>query len=421
MTKKNKVVLIILVIIFALTGACAALSLSTDVLDKVFSSSSAKPKDLADVLASDFESEYPLVQTQKKDLFYEVHPDGTVKFYSFANGTFAPYSGKVETKKVEITCSYQDIPVKLYYTKTDEGTIGYGLFTSDQSKDVKLFSYVFVRMMTCPASFKNAARTDNIVLVDMDKDDVYKPDKTYSDIYSMDIASGKTVQLISQRDRLVQENGTFREDWVIFTDTSLNEMTKRDIFISARNHDTAAETREYDVMSIENSKAYNKNSTTTVSSVPSVNIWFDGDDFYCLANSDKGFNLIKNGDKKAPNASFEGDFTKDYMVSGDWIFSKTKSEFTNAISAESTAFKKINLDSFSGFSANSDGTKFVVFGNRNQNEMILCDKNTNEQIIVSDSNIFDTGILNFCFIDDSTVLVSTYNESKGAVNHICKF
>lgn len=421
MTKKNKIVIIILAVILALTGTFAVLSLNSDILDKVLGGPSTKTQDLASVLSADFESEYPLVQTQKKDLFYEVHPDGAIKFYSFVNGTFTPYSGKVDTKSIKVTCSYQEIPVKLYYTKTDAGMIGYGLFTADQSKDVKLFSYVFVRMMTCPAAYKNEARTDNIILVDMDKEDVYKPDKTYSDIYSLDLSSGKTVQIISQRDRLVQENGTFREDWDIFTDNSLNSMTKHNLFISARNHDTAAEIREYDVMSIANSKAFNKNSTTTVSSVPNVNLWFDNNDYYCLANTDNGFDLIKNGDKKAPLTSFEGVFAEDYMVSGNWIFNKAKSEFTSAISAETTGVKKISLDSFSGFAANSDGTKFVVFGNRNQSEMILCDKNTNSQIIVEDSNIFDTGILNFCFIDDSTVLVSTYNDSKGAINHICKF
>ncbi|MBP9988916.1 MAG: hypothetical protein KBT46_05390 [Ruminococcus sp.] len=420
MTKKNKITIIILAVILVVTGTLAVMTLNPDFLKKLSSSKKiSDTQELSSVLVSDFQSEYPLVQTQKKDLFYEIYPDGTVKFYTFANGAFSAYTGKVETKEIKVSCSYQNIPVKLFYTKTDKGMIGYGLFNSGQKSDVKLFNYVFVRMMTCPSSYKKIAKTDNVILVDTDEQDVYNPNKTYSDIYSFDISSGKTVQIINQRDRLVQENATFREDWVIFTDHSLNTMTKYNLFASARNHDTAAEIKEYDIMSIENSKAYNKNSTTTVSSSPSVHIWFDSDAYYCLANTKNGFDLIRNNDKKSPLASFEGNFAENYLVSENWIFNKTNSEITNALNGNAVKFKDVGFEKFAGFTANESGSKFVVFGG-DGDTMALYNKGSDSVSYIKDAALFNYGILNFSFIDDSTIVVSSYNSDQKAVNHICK-
>lgn len=420
MTKKNKITIIILAVVLVLTGTFAVLSLNSGFLGKFFGGSS-KSQQLSAVLVSDFTSDYPLVQTQQKDLFYEAYPDGTIKFFSFADGTFTEYSGNVEKKDIKVSCSRQKIPVTLYYTDTDAGMVGYGLFTAQQNSDIEFFSYVFVRAMTCPESYRSLARTDDIVLVDMDGNDAYKTEKTYSDIYSFDKKSGNTVKILSERDRLIQQDGTFREDWAVFTDTSLNEMTKYDLFASARNHDTAVDNKEYDIMSVENSKAYNKNSTVTVSSSPSYNIWFDSDTYYCLASTDNGFDLIKDGDKDSPLASFSGNFKSDFYTSGDWIYDIAKTEFTNALTGNAIGFSAISFKNIAGVTANPSGNKFAVFGSDSSKYMVLLDGEKKSSVNITDANLYDSGIGNFCFIDDSTVLVSTYDSAKQAVNHICKF
>lgn len=420
MTKNNKTVLGILAAILVVAVAFTALTSSDAFLQKITGSIDTASAEALDSLSPvSFGTDYPLVQTEQKDLFYEMHPDGTFKFYKYADGAFSEVSG-VKTKGVQLTCSSQKVKVKLHYLPTDSGTVGYGLFNSKQDgTQTKNFSYIFVRMTDCPKAYASQVKTQYILLTDMESADAYKSEKTYSDMYSFDLSSGKTSLVISQRDRLVQADGTMREDWTIFTDTMLNNNEKYDLFASCRNHDTTAAEQKYDFLTIANSKSMKKGSATTVSDSPSYVIREKDGAYYCFANTEKGFDLIRNGDKKKPLASFNGVFS-DYAVSGNYLLNKNDFKVTDITTGESVSLKKATFTEFSGFIANSTGTKFAVFCNGEQQSMFLYDTENDETKVITDS-IFDNGIRNFCFIDNDTVLFSSYNEAGTAENRIITF
>lgn len=410
MTTKNKIVLAVLSVILILGIAAAVVTSGVIPVDS--------GEKLEDSITHSFKTDYPLVQTQDKNIFYEPYPDGTIKFYK-ADGTEVK-SDEIKTVSAKIDISYQKVPVKIYYLKTESGTVGYGLFTTEQDTDVKLFSYVFVRLMKTPAAFKKAAGTDYILLADTDAKDAYKTDKTYSEMYSFNLSSGKAELVISQRDRTVQDDGTVNTGWTIFTDSSINCAAKNDLFASTRTHDSRAEEKQFCIMNIANSTSMKKAEAAKIQDSPSYEIREKDGAWYCFVSKDGGFDLIKNGDKKKPVKSFEGSFS-DYDVSGDWIFSKTACKFTNIYTGETKTVKSFDTTGFADFTANADGTKFAVFINGKETQLIvLCDTQSNTQKILSNDN-FDSGIGNFCFTGESEVMFTNYDESKLAENIIIKF
>lgn len=419
MTKNNKIALGVLAAILVVVIALTALTGSNDFLQKITGSVDTASAETLDSLSPvSFGTDYPLVQTEQKDLFYEMYPDGTFKFFKYTDGAFSEVNG-VKTKDVQLTCSSQKVKVKLHYLSTDAGTVGYGLFNSKQEGSTKNFSYIFVRMTDRPNAYASKVKTQHILLTDMESADAYKTEKTYSDMYSFDLKTGKATLVISQRDRLVQADGTMREDWTIFTDSMLNNNEKYDLFASCRNHDTTAAEQKYDFLTIANSKSMKKGSATTVSDSPSYVIREKDGAYYCFANTEKGFDLIKNGDKKKPLASFEGTFS-DYAVSGNYLLGKNDFKVTDITTGESVSLKKTVFTELSGFVANGNGTKFALFCNGEQQSMFLYNTESEETRVITDS-LFDNGIRNFCFIDNDTVLFSSYNEAGTAENRIVKF
>lgn len=415
MTKTKKIILIVLAVVlvlaiafFFLLGNQKFLQMITGTIDIT------SGEDLSTLSPVELKTDYPLVQTQQKDVFYEAHPDGTIKFYKCSDGKFSEITSGINTKDAVIKCSYQDVKVKLHYLETDAGTVGYGLFNSKQEgSETKLLSYVFVRMIDAPKAYE--LKTDYALLADMDKADVYNPEKTYSDMFSYDIDSGKTTLVISQRDRLVQENGTVREDWTIFTDSMLNANGKHDLFASRRNYDTAAAAPViYDLLTVKNSRATNKNSAATVVGSPSYIVREKDGAYFCFVNTEKGFDLVKNGDKKNPLASFEGAFT-DYEISGNYILNKATLEMTEITGGEVTKLKKANFTELTGFIVNPSASKVALFCNGEQQSLVIYDTSGGDAKIITDS-IYDPNIMNFCFIDDSTIFFSTYDENGKAVN-----
>lgn len=420
MTKSKKIVLIVLSIVLVISIAFLALTTSDSFVGKITGSLDASAGEKLDKVSPvSFSTNYPLVMTEQNDLFYEAYPDGTIKFYRYADGTFAEVTEGVNTKDVQLTCSYQKVTVKLHYLTTQAGTVGYGLFNSKQGNDTKMFSYIFVRMMDCPKAYSTTAKTSYVLLTDMDAEDVYKPDKTYSDMYSYDMKSGKTTLVISQRDRLVQTDGTVREDWTIFTDSMLNVGEKFDLFASTRNYDTKAETIKYDLLTVKNSRTMNKNAATTLTDCPTYIVREKDGAYFAFVNTEKGFDLVKNGDKKNPLKSFNGGVA-DYAVSGNYILSKASLELTDITSGESVNLKKASFTELSGFAVNSDGTKIAVFCSGEQQSMILYDTEKGETKIITDK-IFDSGICNFCFVDSDTVLFTDYSDSNTANNMTVTF
>lgn len=420
MNKKQKIVLIILSAVLVISAVFAGLCFNEKFLGKITGSIDVTDgASFSDIKKTEFQTDYPLVQSEKPGLFYEIYPDGTVKFYDYNDGEFTENTG-AQKKTVNLTCSYQSVSVDVYYLKTDVGTVGYGVYTSQQKSDTKLFSYVFVRLIDCPEAYSKYAKTSYLIFTDMDAEDAYKTNKTYSDIYTCNLENGKTTLVISQRDRLVQSDGTMDEGWTIYTDVQLNSMNKCELFASDRVYDDRDSEPTYDFMTVSNSNSMNKSSAATVVGSPCPTVIEKDTDYYCLINTDTGFILSKNGDKKNPLASFDGSFD-NYIVCGKWLLDRANMNFVDFTSGEQISVKKANFKDCSGFIANSDGDKFAVFCPGEKQSVIMYDTSAGTEKIVSGSDIYNSGICNFSFIDGDTFIVTNYDSEQKAINQICRF
>lgn len=419
MTKKNKTVIAVLSVILVICALLAAVTSGGGFTRKISGAAADKTVKLSELETVDFKSDYPLVQTQDKSVFYEAYPDGSFKFFRFDGSGFSEITDGISVKDVNLKVSYQPLKVKLYYLKTEVGTVGYGLFNSEQGSETKLLSYVFVRMMDCPKAYKKEVKTDYILLTDREPGDSYKPDKTYSDMFSFNLKDGKTSQIFGQRDRTAQKDGTTDENWTIFTDTSMNTQIKKDLFASGRVNDTASDNPMYCLMSIADSKAKKKAEASTVNNCISYEVREKDGNYFCLVSTETGFDLVRNGDKKNPVKSFEGEFS-GYSVSGDWILNKSTAEFTNFFTGETKSTGNGSISNFAGFTHDESGSKFAVFINGEKQSLIMYNTQDGTSESVTD-RLFDAGIRNFCFIDGEHILFSSYDDSGAAVNTILNF
>ena len=83
--------------------------------------------------------------------------------------------------------------------------------------------------------------------------------------------------------------------------------------------------------------------------------------------------------------------------------------------------KKTKFESLSGFIASPSGKNFVVFCGSGKQAMVIYNTESGKASIISDSDIFNSGICNICFISNQTVLVSNFTEDGAAINRIVKF
>ena len=411
MTKGNKAVIAVLSVLLIIGIAAAVITSGLN--------TQAPGGSVEDYSTFRLSTDYPLVQSADKKIFYEPYPDGKISFFRVdkADTIYSFDRNEIKTVSTKLDISYQKVPVKIYYLETENGNMGYGIFTAEQESDVKLLSYVFVRLMKTPDSFKKAAGTDYILLADTDAADAYKPNKTYSEIYSFNMSSGKAERLISQRDRTAQEDGTVNTGWTVFTDDSINTFKKFDLFASTRIHDSKAEDKLYCIMDIENSDSMRKTSAYKLQDSPSCEIREKDGAWYCLSKTDSGFDIVKNGDKKNPVGSVEGSFRYCY-ISGDWMFNKLNCEFINIYTGETKSVNSFALDGFAGFAADESGTKFAVFVNGEKTQSVIYCNTADDTQKYIENDGYDSGIGNFCFIDDAHILLTNYDEEGRAYNMI---
>ena len=126
MTKKNKKVIIILSAVLAVCLIFTGLTFSKSFTGKLFGGMGINGGEpLSSVISMEYKSDYPLVQTQQENIFYEAYPDGKIKYFKYSDKEFVEITN-VRTKKINITCSYQKVPMTLYYLEdTDVVKIGY--------------------------------------------------------------------------------------------------------------------------------------------------------------------------------------------------------------------------------------------------------------------------------------------------------
>jgi hypothetical protein len=266
----------------------------------------------------------------------------------------------VKQIKTTLAATYEKIPVTVNYIEKDGKSCGYGVFTSDMSADVDVYSYAFVKLTAKPSGYG----AGYLLLADFDKNNFYKADKIYSEIYNLDLASGKTSTYVSNNTRLIDKNGSFRQDWTMLTDDFMKNLGGAKYFFSSRYYTADEKGERADVMVL--SDAYRPE----IVAKDILGTWFvnDANGMHYLKKTANGFkNVVSvNGEERAL-AEFEGDYFADYLQAGKWLINKKSLALTDLLTGSTKTLKDINISSADSFLISPDGNKLVFASNGETN------------------------------------------------------
>lgn len=379
--------------------------------DDVSSDGGYNGEDFATLGSVSLVTEYPLVQSDFDNIYYSVKADGAVEFFEYNGNSFIKYGGEVNTVELKPSCTYYKIPITVYYITVEGKTLGYGLFTNKNSDaEVNLYSYVFAKLIDAPSVYGLKGK---MLLLNADTDQAYCKDKTYTEVFSVDMAKKSCSAIVSQRDRNADKNGRRSERWSMFTDSYLATVSKRAGMISGRLYDESTEI--YDVYDLN--KSENKPHK---SGIYGTFLREDSDSgLIYLKKTDDGFNSVKYITEEKTVAEFKGDFAKDFVFSGDWVFDRNTKTFTNLISGKQITAEKVSSN-VSDFSVNADGSCIVALSTNSVNQAFSIINADGEVKQYSGNSVYTLEVKNVCFADDSTVLTTCVEQDGGCVNYLTK-
>ncbi len=299
--------------------------------------------------------------TDVNGLYYTATLKNEIKFYEYTPNGFSPSALEVKTTNVKLNASLLSIPVKISYVEHGDNIIGYGVFTSDMDSSVKAYPYAFVKIVKAPVGYGEGY----LLLADFNKDNFFKAGKTYSEIYPYEIGKTSVSTVLSQNTRMVDRNGTFRQDWSMVTDEFIRNLGNGKYFMSSRYYTQAETGKRTDIMVYSN--AYRPN----IVAQDIVGTWFVNDEegMHYLTKDGDGFKSVAVKDDKTKDVIKFSISYEDYLRSGNYVINKHTNILTNLLTGEEKELKGINISKATVFSINNQGTNavFVTAGEPNVN------------------------------------------------------
>lgn len=357
--------------------------------------------------------------TDFENIYYTASLTGEIAFFEFSGGAMMPCTEQVKQIKTTLAASYEKIPVTISYIEKDGKVCGYGVFTADMDSSVDVYSYAFAKLTMKPVGYGSGY----LLLADFDKNNFYEPNKLYSEIYNFNLQKGSASTYVSNHTRMIDKNGTFRQDWTILTDYFIENLGNAKYFLSSRYYNQDEKGKRADVMVLSN--AYRPQ--IVVEDI--LGTWFVNDEagMHYLKKTESGFaNILNNGSSEQEIAQFEGDYSADYMQSGKYIINKKSLVMTDLMSGESQTLKDIVISDCDVFSASPDGTKavFASYGKPNSNStpiqtLIYCTANGSSSPVIYSEPMLFSEKCGFVWLNESSVMsvraVDASGEKVGSV------
>ena len=317
-------------------------------------------------------ADYPLMPTEIEGVFVSANPYGLFNFYEYSASGFTACTDAQEMD-VTVTCSHQQLPAKLHYLQRGEQITGYGLFlTTLFEDDVRLYDYAFLHLTNMPASYGSA---DAMLLVDFDEADFAKTDKTYTEVLSFDLSSGKSERLTSDNGRTPDMMGRLRTDWAQMN-TALLRFGADKWYLSGRNYQLDSTTADI----IRNTDTSNQKPTWIASGLYENVFYTENGTLFYLKQTDGGFDTysLTADSKETKLASYMGS-VDDFLFSGGYMLEKNTLALTRLATGESKDIGSV-IGAAPGraayFSVSPDGAKFVL----------LCDGETQGAVLLDLTN-----------------------------------
>ncbi len=337
-------------------------------------------------------------------IYYVAGLDGTVRFFEYAGGAMTASALPVKQVNAKLKASYETIPVTVNYIEKDGKACGYGVFTASMNADVDVYSYAFVKLTAKPAGYGDGY----LLLADFDKNNFYKADKLYSEIYNFNLANGGTSTYVSNHTRMIDKNGSFRQDWTLLTDDFIINLGGAKYFLSSRYYNQDDKGKRADVMELSN--AYRPK--IVVEDI--LGVWYvnDSNGMHYLKDNSEGFaNMHKKDGEERVLTQFEGNYFADYMQCGRYLINKKSLVMTDLMTGATQTLKDIDISSADVFSVSPDGKKavFASYGEANANgamiqKIIYCTVDGSaDPAIYSEPLLFDEDA-GFVWLDNSSVM-----------------
>lgn len=349
-------------------------------------------------------------------VYYSADLSGKFEFYTYANGVFAPFTGEVGSVDTSVSVSRQRIPATISYIEQGGRVCGFGLFTTDiSSADAPVYPYAFFKLISKPVGYGSGY----LLMVDFEKENFYRTDKIYSDLFSFDLSSGTATQTVNQSTRMIDYNGAYRNDWAMLTDGFIANMGSEGYFLSSRNYNNKDRGLVCDIMVM--SKAYKPVIKTNGITGLWASVQADG--LHYLRNTATGFNSVVLTDGEAVKASFEGNYFSDYLASGDYIINKMSLTLTNLLTGESKTLDKLKnagIENAVSFSVSPDGTAavFAFAGEPNTNgveiQRLAYYKDGSEPVYFGEPLLFSETALSFVWLSNSQVMSARPANGTGS-------
>lgn len=301
----------------------------------------------------------PLMPTDLPNVYVAANPYGQFRFYTYTDAGFVNITD-VQEKEIRVTCSHQKIPTKLYYVEQDGAKTGYGLFmTTLYEDDVRLYDYAFFHMTDMQPAY---GKTDEMLLVDFDEDDFARADKTYSEVFSLNLDSGKTELLTSENGRTVDNLARLRTDWAQMNDALLRFGAEK-LYLSGRNYQL--DSTRADI--IYNADTSRTKPTWVASGLYKKYLYSDGNVLCYVKETETGLELYSLDKDRTETkiGAYEGS-VDNYLFCGDWMLEKNTFSLTRVSTGESrdAAMQLLASSQAFGnpryFSVSPDGTKLVI-------------------------------------------------------------
>lgn len=346
----------------------------------------------------------PLLSSGIDSVFYTADPSGKFEFYEFKNNEFK----KLESESVSYTVpmSGQKIPAEITYIEKDGKISGFGLYSSDGTDDtVHGYDYIFFKLTNVSGK--------NLLLASTDKNEFYKADKIYNEAFTVSLSGGEGKMYFNQKYRTVDESGTSRRDYTVFTEKSL----KNNAFFTGRFY--SIDDGRYDVM---------KKSGNETRILQNASDFYISNDRFLRQEKDKLILIDKN--EKVIH-TLDGELGKNLSRFGDFLTDKD-GKFYNLKTGENIKFEKAEL--LDGFftSVSPDGAKLILCGvpsdDKNGNHrIILQDLKTGKQKIITEPCIYKPEYPFIEWIDNDKFIINIRpTETDGVAaavidfNNLCK-
>lgn len=355
--------------------------------------------------------ENTLIPCELDGIYYGVSPDA-VQFYTLTSSGFEKIDENCGRVNIAVKIAYETLEAAVDYIEKDGRIFGAGVFLSDSDK-APAYPYALFRLC--------GTKENCLLLLSFDYSELYKSNRTYSEIYSYSFKSGRAVPVVDEHNRLVNVNGAPRDDWSMLTDTLVaNSVT--DYFFSSRNYSYAD--GSCDIFRLSGKTLPDKVAQDAlglwISNKNSALRYFNGcGDYFVLKQ-------IKN-EKESGQLSFDGDFYKDYIVRGNVIFDKKNGEFTDLETLRSVKLEGFNASAAADFAINGDMSRCVIiFPEREQENSVtvqrvaFCSLDTGEVTVFEEPLIYNSAV-DFVFISPDTVMHSRLSDEATGKHTTCVY